>query len=1554
MNFSPLGQPTTKVLIAGYYGSGNAGDEAILSCLLAELRARIPNLRPTVISAEPNTTSATYGVDSIAKTDKSAIIAAIQDCGLVVLGGGGLLQDYWDVDLSPIFSSTPAALSYYAYAALALVFDKPLVLYAIGVGPISTPAGRLYTRLTAEQARLITVRDEESGALLRSLGVAAGKIHVTADPAFLLNSQPAVLHLPRPVLGVALRNWNLGVDTGRWEAEVAGALNLFLEQHSGSVLFLPFQRSADAWDDDVAMASRLKTSLRQPERTSILDEAGQAERLAGAVGACDVVLAMRYHSALFAMRQGTPLVGLIYDPKIRQLFSAADCSEYALDLGQVRSASLADLLTQALGDSTLPPRLLSASTWLTQAASANASQVAALVTGSAMPPVSPETSRHWLDELSAASSGQPAGACPSLSLLRQAMAERRQQLQAEFAQPAPYDVICFPGIEWSFRWMRAQQLMSQFAERGHRVFFLSVTSFLPPGPAPFQARPLRDGVWEIHLAAPQALDVYSGVMTEELCAAIVEDLSALAREFSIQRAVSMLHLATWAQAAYRLRELHDWPVVYDCMDDWSGFAWMPDALLEQEVELARRSDLVIVTAQKLWDKWAPLNPRTVLARNAADFAHFQQPALGAPPDGLPAGHPIVGFFGAMDSWFDVELVRYAALERPDYQFVLIGAVYDAPMERLQGLPNVHLFGHQSYAALPNWLHRFDVCIIPFKINTVTQATDPVKFYEYIAAGKPVVATRMPELAPYRQVIYLAGNADEFVLLLDEASRETDPQLSEQRRALARENSWTARYELIDSALQRTPPVGQMPPRILFVYPTLSMGGLEVVLQCRVLELLRRRWQVRLIFLEEIDGRPLFESIGADVRICPDAGGFTAELNSFQPDWVVSIDTPQILDAVRNSDLATRLIYESHSTYPHILAPLVAPDFLKGISGLIVPSISQQQRIVSLLATEARIAVVPNALQPDFFHAADDLPTPARPVVLWVGRLDAHKNWRAFLEIACQLRGRIDAEFHLVSGGFSNDADRTTLQELIDSAGLADRFRWLPTIEHSQMPAVYRTVALSGGCLVSTSVAESFGLAVLEAMACHCPVVVPDIEGLRELVEPGDTGRLYPSGDIAAACSQIEEILHQTPGQRRAMTDQAFQTALRFASEAATDRFLEILSDWATQPDTAIATAADHLAARRAQLSRMLAERQPSSPVVVIPPSLPWSSTTLASRPRRWASTLASQGCLVFYCDPRHLAENSNAFPEVEPNVFVANVPLPVYDVVESPLVLADARNLTQLAAFRQPRVIYDCLDGASGTDSSSLHPEWLARAEVIVVPSVAIQSAVAAWRPDAMVVADEVESWQDLGRQALSAAAKPADPARLPALLAWREQQVQSLLARIEQRDRPAVEILHGAVTEQKRILAERDKSIAFLRGELANSGHILAERDRAIAFLQHELATYGSGTAGRSATAAATQKQLPHIESELASLSDELAVCRLQLRQQQEDIEFLKHELASREAIIASHSEGISFLRGEIANRESLLRASEAELVKLQQTTQSLEARLSWWQRWRWARSRQ
>jgi glycosyltransferase involved in cell wall biosynthesis len=156
----------------------------------------------------------------------------------------------------------------------------------------------------------------------------------------------------------------------------------------------------------------------------------------------------------------------------------------------------------------------------------------------------------------------------------------------------------------------------------------------------------------------------------------------------------------------------------------------------------------------------------------------------------------------LDHWFDTELVALAARRNPQWDFVLIGRRQDCDLSKLRRMPNVHLLDEVPYEILPQYVRGFDVCMIPFQISDLTLHTNPVKMYEYLAAGKPVVGTAMPEIMIGGEgLVYVANDHEQFMDKLAEAiAGHADPGYIERRVAYAMNETWARRVDQLESAL----------------------------------------------------------------------------------------------------------------------------------------------------------------------------------------------------------------------------------------------------------------------------------------------------------------------------------------------------------------------------------------------------------------------------------------------------------------------------------------------------------------------------------------------------------------------------------------------------------------------------------------------------------------------------------------------------------------------------------------------------------------------------------
>ena len=213
----------------------------------------------------------------------------------------------------------------------------------------------------------------------------------------------------------------------------------------------------------------------------------------------------------------------------------------------------------------------------------------------------------------------------------------------------------------------------------------------------------------------------------------------------------------------------------------------------------------IATSAELSKRLETQSGRVALRlRNAVDWDFFRSSDENSLLTGLP--HPIVGYYGAIADWVDVALMTELAAMRPQYSFVFIGENHAQDISRLQRLPNVRLLGEKNYRLIPSYLYSFDACLLPFLMNDLTRAVDPVKVYEYLAQGKPVIATPLAELEDHGDVLYLASGVEDFAEKLDRALTEDCASRRNARIAFAQENSWSERVHSLEAAITEVFPL----------------------------------------------------------------------------------------------------------------------------------------------------------------------------------------------------------------------------------------------------------------------------------------------------------------------------------------------------------------------------------------------------------------------------------------------------------------------------------------------------------------------------------------------------------------------------------------------------------------------------------------------------------------------------------------------------------------------------------------------------------------------------
>lgn len=310
---------------------------------------------------------------------------------------------------------------------------------------------------------------------------------------------------------------------------------------------------------------------------------------------------------------------------------------------------------------------------------------------------------------------------------------------------------------------------------------------------------LRPGAPGLTVLSPPALPFPTS--------AIARRLNAWLYRRAVRRAMKQLGWTEppvlWVYTPTAARYLDGLPargVVYHCVDRW----WAFDDYDSREMRacheiLCRRADQVFVSSMELKADCDQLSPQVQYLPHGVDWAHFHQ-AVTQPftrPSDLPEpGRPIVGFIGLIDTWIDLQLFIDIARRHPDADVVLIGASR-VPMDALAGLPNVHLLGRKPFAELPAYLKACDVTLVPFLVNDLTLAVNPIKLREYLSAGVPVVTTALPELLPFRGEpgVDVTTTREEFVAAVSHRlAQPMRPAEREELSAQMRSESWEGRLE----------------------------------------------------------------------------------------------------------------------------------------------------------------------------------------------------------------------------------------------------------------------------------------------------------------------------------------------------------------------------------------------------------------------------------------------------------------------------------------------------------------------------------------------------------------------------------------------------------------------------------------------------------------------------------------------------------------------------------------------------------------------------------------
>jgi glycosyltransferase involved in cell wall biosynthesis len=384
-----------------------------------------------------------------------------------------------------------------------------------------------------------------------------------------------------------------------------------------------------------------------------------------------------------------------------------------------------------------------------------------------------------------------------------------------------HSIICFGGEDWWYHHPHSKaHLMRKFARAGNKVIFVNSISMGLPGLAhkdllPRITRKLRsysklarETDEGITVVSPASLPFFGSAAARAVNRRVIgAQIRNLARSRGLTKPILWIAIPT---AAELIGQFDESAIVYHVSDKYDAntmdHATDPVHIRKLHEHAIDAADLVFYSGRKLFDEATRGRERSYLLEQGVDYDHWCRVGSGeieVAPEVARIPRPRLGYFGAIEPWLvDQELIKRAAQERPEWQWIFIGN-RSRGLE-IEHLANTHFLPPVAYKDLPRYAAGFDVCVLPWETEQAfTSYGSAIKVREYLATGKPVVISPLPEYEPMSDVLRIARTRDDFMKLVEDALQETDPAAPTRRQAAVASGTWDARAEWVSELIERT-------------------------------------------------------------------------------------------------------------------------------------------------------------------------------------------------------------------------------------------------------------------------------------------------------------------------------------------------------------------------------------------------------------------------------------------------------------------------------------------------------------------------------------------------------------------------------------------------------------------------------------------------------------------------------------------------------------------------------------------------------------------------------
>ena len=856
-----------NIVVAGYFGHRNLGDESILSSISGQLQDH----DLTVVSLDTANTAVSHGLRAVDFFDLENLEKTVAACDVVIMATGGAYQEipgipYYDTKASQLLGNPYGhpngnLTGFGIVPVLASFYHKALIFLAIGMGPFYSQQAKHFCSFLLSSASLITARDRYSFDWAKGLSPNSN-IHLTADAAFLLQpkNDSRMNRLltkyglkSKQFIALSLRELLSKNRQHKTVRELAGSLSVFLAEHGNlPILFIPFQNMISDYPvTDINMARLLMQELDPTQRDKIViweDELNPHSTL-DLIGNARFGIGMRYHFLLFCILSEIPVISISYDTKCANLMDETGISELSLDISEVvaghiiskmhtildsydnytkvvcsakkefctRASISFDLLEEFLGKLSVG----SAEQHLIKAGSREKSQLDLmpykdLDISRLIDYLSQQTEtiqelhdglKEKIDSLKEQNSiivklsqendhlkqvaqtlqQETLSLKNDLDLIHESRTWKLGQLYGKVFLQSPLNVFAKNLYKkFLFPWNRGSRFVKSpsltvesgvddrlhglaqlVRDRAQNDLFIITSTF--PFDEFYNQRAIN---FSKFLSAQDFCVLYIAwrwSKSEEItgnCEEVYPNVFQVPVDYFVEHTDTITdfsHSNKWLIVEFphpdfypimlRMKSL-GYRVLYDLIDDWKEFHKVDQASwFQEEFEKAilLKADAVTAVSPPLIQKFSGLRPDIMLVRNG-----FSRELLGTKYDGKIDSKSTcftVGYFGHLtESWFDWDFIFQIADARGDFSFEIIG-YGESPFtrEKISQFKNIHLIGKVHPSSLNQHVENWDVAIIPFMDGPLSESVDPIKIYEYMYFGLPVVVKGISHLSSFPYV-----------------------------------------------------------------------------------------------------------------------------------------------------------------------------------------------------------------------------------------------------------------------------------------------------------------------------------------------------------------------------------------------------------------------------------------------------------------------------------------------------------------------------------------------------------------------------------------------------------------------------------------------------------------------------------------------------------------------------------------------------------------------------------------------------------------------------------